>query len=313
MTKPKQILYFSPTVWNNTDFYRTTGVLPFINHPDLTLRDISHFGHINQWDLEGADAIIIQRPGTPNGISMMKTAKLCGLKVITDYDDRVLDVDPLNPAYVQYQQQREFILECIELSDEIWCSTQSVRDSFGKGIVVPNALNDYLFNKPHPFNADSNKVVWRGGSSHQADLYENADVIVKLVNDNPQLDFFFIGDRFAYFEQRCGDNYNSVDVMPISQYFAFLKQLRPRSIIFPLCDTKLNMGKSNISLIEGTWAGANYFGNKNLPEFAHDFVNELSDFPNDKGQAEAKAYIEENLLLSKINRIRIESLLSLTQ
>lgn len=319
MTKPKQILYFSPTIWNNTDFYRTTGVLPFINHPGLMLRDISHFGQINQWDLEGSDAIIIQRPGTPNGLSLIKTAKFFGLKVVLDYDDDILNVDELNPSYVQYQQQREIILECIGLSDEVWCSTQAVRDSLGRGIVIPNALNVALLGRCADFNSESNKVVWRGGSSHEADIYENADSIVEMINSSPELEFYFIGHRFTYLEQRCEDNYTSVDVMPISQYFSFLKQLKPRAMIFPLCDTKLNRGKSNISWQEAAWVGAAYFGNTNLPEFnipgtlPIEIVSER--FGNDdmlKAAHEASVKnIEENYLLSDINKLRIESLLNI--
>jgi hypothetical protein len=309
--KSKQILYYSPTIWSNTDFYRTTGVLPFINHPELILRDISHFGKINQWDIDGNDVIIIQRPGTPKGLELIQLAKNVGVKVILDYDDIVLDVDKYNPTYIQYQQQRPIILECIRLADEIWCSTKGVQESFGRGIVIPNGLNTQLVGECFEANLDSNKIVWRGGFSHEADIYEKADEVVALVNSNPELDFYFIGHRFTYLEQRCGDNYTSVDQMPIMQYFRFLRDLKPRAMIFPLCDNIFNRSKSNISFIEATLSGASYFGNKNLPEFDLPCLNDLSDFPNGNHHTEALKYVEENLLLSKINELRIESLLSL--
>jgi hypothetical protein len=238
----KKVLYYSPTIWSNTDFYRTTGVLPFINHPELILRDISSFGQISQWDLRGSDVLIIQRPGTPNGLGMIKMAKALGLKVITDFDDNVLSVDIYNPTYPQYQLQREIILECIELSDEVWVSTKAIKTAFGKGIVIPNALNTELLGDCAEFNYCSNKIVWRGGSSHEGDVYENPDAIVKLVNDNPDLDFYFIGHRFIYLEMRCGDNFNSVEGMPIMTYFQYLKQLKPKALFFPLRDTPLNVG-----------------------------------------------------------------------
>lgn len=310
-----QVLYFSPTIWSNTDFYRTTGVLPFINHPDILLRDISHFGKVSQWDLAGADVIIIQRPCTPDHMKLLKLAKKCGLKVIIDYDDDVLHVDMYSPVYQQYKEQKYLILEMIDLADEVWVSTSAIAQSFGRGIVIPNGLNDYILQLCAPFNADSKNVVWRGGQSHEADVYENADAIINMVKENNKLDFYFIGHRFIKLEKELDGlgcrNYYAVESMPVMQYFDYLRSLKPRAMIFPLCNTPLNRAKSNISMIESAWCGAEYFGNKELPEFNLPFVNNLTDFPNGNSHTSAVNYVQENLLLSQINKLRIDNLLSL--
>lgn len=310
-----QVLYYSPTIWSNTDFYRTTAVLPFINHPDIFLRDISHFGKINQWDLSSSDVLIIQRPCTPDHLCLIKLAKKCGLKVVIDYDDDVLNVDAYSPVYQQYKEQRFIIIECINLADQVWVSTNAIAKSFGCGIVIPNGLNDYILGPCATYNEKSNNVVWRGGSSHEADVYEHQEQIINMVGNNPGLDFYFIGHRFIKLEmeldRRGFGNYYAVEGMPIMQYFDYLKKLQPRAMIFPLCDTLLNRGKSNISLIEATWAGAEYFGNKDIPEFNLPFVNELDQLPNGNKHADAVEYTEQNLLLSQINKLRIENLLTL--
>lgn len=310
-----QVLYYSPTIWSNTDFYRTTGVLPFINHHEITLRDISHFGKISQWDLTGSDVIIIQRPCNPDHMKLLKLAKKCGLKVVVDYDDSVLNVDIYSPVYQQYKEQKYLILEMIDLADEVWVSTKAIKDSFGRGTVIPNALNEYLLGRCTDFNADSNRIVWRGSAAHEADIYEHIDQIKAMISANQNLDFFFIGHRFIKLEMALDKlglkNYYAVEGMPIMQFFDYLKKLKPRAMIFPLCDTPLNRGKSNISLIESALIGADYFGNTDLPEFQLPFTQSLSYFPNCSGHAESKAYVEENLLLSKVNLLRIQSLLSL--
>jgi hypothetical protein len=224
-----------------------------------------------------------------------------------------------NPTYRQYQEQRETILQCIELADEVWCSTQGVRDSLGKGIIIPNALNDYLLPECVPFNVDSNRIVWRGGASHEADVYEHADKIVELVNSHTELDFYFIGYRFTYLEQRCGDNYFAVDQMPLMQYFDYLRSLQPRAMIFPLCDTPLNRAKSAISFYEATWAGAAYFGNTLMPELNIDgsldiyFIDRfINDIENSKyAHKYSEQNIEQNFLLSDINKLRERSLLEI--
>lgn len=315
----KKVLYYSPTIWGNTDFYRTTGVLPFINHPELILRDISHFGQINQFDLIGSDIIIIQRPSTRQHLDLILLAKKCGLKIISDFDDDLLNVDVFNPTFVQYQQQRNTVLQCIKNSNEVWCSTEAIQQSLGKGMVIPNALNTEIIGDCAEYNYLSNKVVWRGGSSHEGDMYENPDKIVKFVNDNPDLDFYFIGHRFTYLEMRCGDNFNSVEGMPIQQYFAYLKQLQPKALFFPLRDTQLNRAKSNIAFIEASWAGAAYFGNTLMPELCIGGALEIHHiekniWKNDTlnfAHRSSKKHIEENLTLKKVNELRIKSLLNL--
>ncbi len=314
-----QVLYYSPTTWSNTDFYRTNGVFPFINHPEIIMRDISHYGQVNEWDLHGGNAIIIQRPCTPIDLALIVLAKRKGLKVIIDYDDDVLNVDSLSPVFVQYQQQREFILECVKQADEVWCSTPAIVESFQKGIVIPNGLNDYMLPSCSSFNSKSNVIVWRGGSSHESDVYENAQSIADMVNNHHELDFYFIGHRFTYLEQRCGDNYNSVEIMPLMQYFQYLKNLQPRAMIFPLCDTLLNRGKSAISWYEASWAGAAYFGNTMLPEF-----NTVGTIPIEKfddlignndtlleSHSVSVQNIEKKFLLSEINKLRVNSLLNI--
>lgn len=314
-----KVLYYSPTIWANTDFYRTTGVLPFINHPEIILRDISNFGTVNQWDLKSSDVIIVQRPSTPKSLSLIDLAKTCGLKVISDFDDDILNVDFLNPTFIQYQHQKDIILQCIDKSDEVWCSTASINESIGRGITIPNSLNDFLFDNRTDFNSYSNKIVWRGSAAHEADMYEKAAEIVEMVNGSPEFDFYFIGHRFTYFEQRCGNNYNSVESMPITQYFAYLKQLKPIVMIFPLCNTKLNQGKSNISWIEASWAGSAYFGNTMLPEFNKKGTLPIEQFESiihnlDTMESAHKASvleIKENLLLSNVNELRINSLLNI--
>jgi len=310
-----QVLYYSQTIWSNTDFYRTTGVLPFINHPDIHLRDISHFGHITQWDLASVDILIMQRPCTPDHMKMIRLAKKCGIKVIVEYDDDVLHVDAYSPVYQQYKEQKYIILEMIDTADEVWVSTNNIALSFGRGIVIPNALNDYILGQCSAANTTSNKVVWRGGMTHEADVYENFDQIMAMIADNNNLDFYFIGHRFIKLEMALDKagigNYYSVECMPIMQYFDYLKRLKPKAMIFPLCDTPLNRGKSNISFLEATWAGAEYFGSNNLPEFNLPYVHPMTEFPNGSSHYEAVGYVEENLLLSKINLLRQNSLLTL--
>lgn len=107
--------------------------------------------------------------------------------------------------------------------------------------------------------------------------------------------------------------------MPLMQYFNFMWDKNPQIVFHPLRDTIFNMGKSNISWMESTYAGAAFFGNKALPEFNHPFISDLKllpkaisehhiDYMNRKNE-DSWEYIKDNLLLSEVNKIREERLL----
>jgi len=120
-------------------------------------------------------------------------------------------------------------------------------------------------------------------------------------------------------EQRCGDNYLPVSPMPLLQYWTYMMYANPNIMFFPLSDTVMNRGKSNISFLESSYFGAAYFGNVSLPEFSGITLKGMKEFYN--GDWDIKSleianqlsweYICDELLLSNINKIRTERLLSI--
>jgi len=323
----KRILYYALEASDSSSFYRISGVLPYIQHDDFELIDISHKNDFGWNDFVNADILILQRPFNHSHAHMISLAKDMGLKVILDYDDDLLNVDMYNPTYDLYLDSKAGIKMCVELSDEIWVSTQSIKESlfmWAKNIVViPNAHNDYLFKieDKKPFNKKSKTVAWRGGATHESDIYENALQIVDMVNNNKEWRFNFFGERFTFLEQRCGVNYNAITPMTTVQFYKYFHKLNPNIVFFPLRDTKFNMGKSCIAFLEGTYAGAVFLGNRNLPEFNLAGTGDLqywikenfNDFiVDDMAELNNKSweYVLQNLLLSNINKLRTERILA---
>lgn len=321
MIKPK-VLYYALQPSDSTSFWRISAVLPYISHADFEMVDGSGIISWNWSVLIGVSILIIQRPFTKEHCNLITMAKDMGVKIILDYDDGLLSVDQNNPTYGLYLSQRQSLLDCIKMADELWVSTQAIKDEYKhfNTHVVPNAHNDYLFpvKNKRPFTANK-KVMWRGGASHQADVLEHAEKLVKVINDNMDWTFSFCGDRFTYMETRCDDNYHIVGGMSIMQFFKYLYQENPSIMIFPLCDTQFNRGKSNISWLEGAWSGAAFYGNKDLPEFqkpgvlSFDFLTEnISNSPelHSKSNKLSWEYICDNLLLSKVNQLRSDRILA---
>lgn len=319
----KKVLYYSLQKDDPTAFYRTSGVLPFINHKYFELIDISGTTDFDWQTFIDAEIFILQRPFNAHHVHLINLAKELGLKVITDYDDNLFALDTYNPSYDLYDYNRANLKACITLSDEVWVSTPSIQQTFSKLnkniIVIPNAHNDYLFKleDKKPFNTKTKIAAWRGGASHEADVYEVADDLVKLINSNLDWVFNFFGERFTYMELRCGNNYNAITPMSTIQFYKYLHKMNPNIVFFPLRNTLFNQGKSNIAWLEATYAGAVCFSNMSLNEFnkigimPFEFIDkhiqsqDILDFHN-----HSWLYIQENLLLSKINELRINSILS---
>jgi len=322
----KKVLYFD---WfsGGTEYYRLLP-LNYLNGPGIQCT-CSNECNITFMTLSGYDVLVLTRPTTEISLNVIKMAKDMGIKVIADFDDDVLHVDIYNPMYGPYQQTMQFTVECLSLCDEIWVTTDALKKAFrlyNKNIVViPNAHNDYIFpvSKKRQFNTNSKVAMWRGGDSHEGDMYDIGvpEKIIEMVNENTDWTFYFIGQRFKYLEKRCGDNYIAMSGASTIQFHHMVNNLNPNVFFYPLADTLFNKGKSNISWLEATYAGAHFAGNKNLDEFSFSAIERFDELPQRikwdqrelfKEMHEISwAYIKENLLLSTINKLREERILNI--
>ncbi len=314
--KPR-ILYYSLQPNDSTAWWRSSNVFPYIKSSDFDLVDISHIKAFS-WNLfSGSSAIIMQRPFAQEHVGILAMAKDMNLKIILDYDDLLTDVPQENPTHQQYTANRPYLLDCMNLADEIWCSTPAIYDVMPfKSVVIPNAWNDFV----HPiaekrkFNPRTRKVIYRGGGSHMGDVYESYDLLLSVINSNLDYTFSFMGDRYTALEVKCGDNYHILAGQPITQYFKHFFAENSNIAIFPLMDNKFNRAKSNISFLEAVYSGAAFFGNKNLPEFNFPFVLSMEDLPLllrdykilEQANERSWEYICDTLLLSNVNKLRAE-------
>lgn len=309
---------------NDAIFYYRMAVLQYINHPLIEITRGYYGGDITWGLLHRYDVLILERPTGTHDIALIKLAKQVGLKVIVDFDDDLLSIDNYNPTYAIYQGCKENIMEALYQADEVWVATEGIKKSFSmfnsRVVVVPNAHNNYIqpVEKKKAFNRTSKKAVWRGSHSHEADVYAHSSDIVEIVNENKDWNFYFIGDRFIYLQLQCGENYWPVSMMPLMQYFESMYKANPNLVFHPLRDTDFNKSKSNIAWLESSFAGAAFFGNKRLPEFSNDYIcdfdtlgENINDFELERANVGSWQYICENLLLSKINELRIERLLDI--
>lgn len=325
----KKVAYFSLSD-DGSSYYRIGGVLPFIVAKGLTLHNISHNNPGSWSSMMGYDTLIMQRPSGERELGIVQQAQQMGIKVIIDLDDDILNVPEHNPAYGLYSgSNQRFIMQAIRMSDELWVSTDGIKNScirLNKNIhVIPNAHNDYL-HKPSlkkPFNTDNKICFYRGGDTHRLDLFEYQYKIADVCAKNPDWKFIFMGadnnHEFLAVNKK-NSNVWACNKLPTMQYFSYLYNLNPAMMICPLQDNILNHGKSNISLLEATYAGSGFVGQRFLNEFNHPFVLDMAHFDNfaeyknpnrlKRYNEQAWDYIKENLFLSIVNQKRVERLLA---
>lgn len=325
------ILTISPSASDGTSFYRASGVIPFLKreYDDITITDFSHRNDLDWNDYVGYDVVILQRPFIDSHVNVIKLLKKLNIRVIIDYDDDILNLECSNPHYSFYNKNKKNIEEICGLADQIWVSTESLMETFSfyneNIIVIPNAHNDYLFpvDKKRSFNLNTKKTAYRGGKTHELDVYEHFDEWIEMINTNQDYEFYFLGARFPFLESKCADNYLIIEGLHIIDYFDYFYNLNPNIFIYPLENTRFNQGKSNISWIEATYAGAVVLAPDNINEFKgkpgilnfKDKFLYLFDDVKEKNKTLKLLnnlswdYIQNNLLLSKVNKIRYQSIL----
>jgi len=316
-----------------TSLYRASGPLSKLKHHiDCEF----NFNTNVSWDsLAWSDILFAQRPWGKAFHKACQIAVNNDVPIWIDYDDYFLDVPHYNPHrknFANFHDQKQMI-EMIEMATVITVTTEKLKEKFSQHnenvFIVPNAFDDYMFN--FEYKPSKNKVVnWRGSATHSEDLKSVIAGIRNLQDSRLYLDwmFNFIGkdvdvlkNQRIYFKQQ-----SPLD--PI-EYFHYIQDLNPSIQLVPLIDNEFNHAKSNIGWLEGIYSGAVCIAPKVLKEFnrpgcllyedVDDFekilktcmtdINLLEDF-----YKEGFEFIQENLLLSKVNKLRkqiVEQLMDL--
>lgn len=317
----KQIIYFD---WHSeaSEFFRSMP-LDYIKHESFTITRSTE-REIRSHTINFYDIIIILRPSSDAHLSLMKMAKDLHKKIIIDWDDDPLHLDSSNPMYGYYESDKHRTIKCLTLADEIWAATDGVKKSFrlyNKNIhVIPNAFNNLIFKHQPKFTY--NKIaLYRGGASHRGDIYQPnmIEYIVKIMNTNKSWKWYWFGQDYDYIKYR--HKWNNYFHNPGSSTVQFYKSMHDTNacvFYYPLADNQFNRAKSNCSFIEAVSSGSAYFGMSEFPEFQKPGIMPLKDMSTimkmpdvlEKMQKESWEYIQDNLLLTKINELRLARLLT---
>ena len=313
-----------------TDYYRSLG--PFTR---LALQ--KKFEHVicqqerAQWhDIYNTDIVLIQRPNSTSSLGIMADAKRMGKKVIIDFDDHLLDVPEDNPAnnYFANPQVQKQIQDTFLFADAVIVSTKKLYDLYhpmcqGKipMFVIPNGWNPTdlpMFEVK--YRHKPTRFVWRGGSTHFADLHTIKAEINQMIEMNTEVTFFGLNKFMMYDLNKKAIN---VDWSSMFVYFTFMQRIEGDFGFYPLVRNDFNLSKSNIFAIECIANGMPVLADSYFPEFnipgvipynnPNEFIELVTNIVNGNIDKVAnvkagRSYVKEVLHIDLLNKKRWEIL-----
>ena len=309
-----------------TDYYRSIGPLSRLSKLKGFIHEIKQQENAMWHDIYNTDIILIQRPNSTASLGIMADAKRLGKKVIIDFDDHLLQVPEDNPASVYFSNQnvQKQIIDTFQFADAVFVSTKKLYDLYipylkDKSImfIIPNGWNPTDLPKTELLPKNNvTRFMWRGGSTHFADLHTVKNEINELICMNTEFTFFGIPKFMAYDFHK---NANFIEWSNMFVYFQYLKNIEADFGFYPLVRNDFNLCKSNIFAIEcimnGTAVIADeyfsefcipgvslYNSNKSFKEIAISAMN--GDIDKVALVKEGRKYISENLHIDLLNEKR---------
>jgi hypothetical protein len=327
-----KILFLNPDRAHTCSFYRSGGIVKDLRHQldsNYVIDVISWPDLPTDWQmLSNYDLFMIQRPYPSSAVALCEHVKQMRIPLWLDYDDNLFNVAPENRAWQVFDDPKikSQVKRMIQIADVVSVTNEDLKAAYlpmnKNTVVIPNAFNDTLFDVNRELPERYKTVVWRGSDTHIYDIMKYSPAISQCTNDNPEWEFAYMGYNPWFMAGKNGEtpkNTNFIRAMDIMDYMQAGFELRPSVIQVPLHDNIFNRCKSNISFIEGAYWGAMSI----VPEFWGEIPGTLSYNSLETyyealrsvvaGEVDCVAqnklgweFVKDNLLLSKINKLRVE-------
>lgn len=326
-----KISIHEPAPLTAVSYYRSIGTLSYLYklNPKIKI-NISH--QISWASLVDTDIFYMERPQHNNDLIALELAKDFNIKTWIDLDDLLHGIPTYNPCYKSYNDKDSPLLKNVEkamkMADVVTVSTPAIKEFYSKFNnnihVIENAHNDYKY--PFKKIIDTfDSINWRGSATHRQDLLSVAQDMFRIAKEYDKWGWVFIGNDIWFITDNIKNHFNLTECDTVD-YNKFIKDAKSAIQIVPLLFSPFNISKSNIGWIEGTYAGSVTICPK-LPEFEKPGAVNYTDKEGSFGYYLEKAiksktfryenyvksyeYIKENLLLSQINKKRLNIIESL--
>ena len=227
-------------------------------------------------DMAAADVVVAYYPKTKAVLSLVQLCEEYNKKLVVDCDDFSFGLDPSNPAYgfggtsdvdglwhdgVQYNKQLSYenqtrFMYGLSHSDAVTVTQGVLADMYapltgdGKTWVCPNSLDlDYYKPWDRRRPEEEIRIGWQGGSSHYGDLQLIIEPMKQIKEKYPNVTFVVLGQGPKLFTDRMLE-VESHPWVDTNTYQLKLGSLDLDIGLCPIADTKFNIGKSNLKMLE---------------------------------------------------------------
>lgn len=248
--------------WSGVSLYRSTGPFQHLrNKMDIMFMEPQSY---NWMSIGASDVVFLERPHTDKDVNLVRMCNDLNKPVIVDYDDDLFNIPPWNPSYKIYDQHiKENIKFILSQADAVTCSTEHLanqlnihRGTKSECVVIENALPSHLINPAQQLPPRNKMITWRGSNTHLKDICLVYESLKVALDKHPDWMMTFLGDPPYEAIERFGGRVIHIPSLEPVPYLNTLFKLAPSIHIVPLKDDLFNRSKSNVSYIEGAYAGA---------------------------------------------------------
>lgn len=322
----KKILLYIPDPQDGVSRMRCWGPLSMIRDNFQFTSFPNDDSQITHWTwYYNYDLALMSRPHRLQHQAFVEMAERSGLKIWIDMDDALFHIPVFNDSYrvLGRDNAQKILRYCLERADVISVSSKLQGEWLKKNlklkghvVLIPNALDDRLLHFKRDFQK-SKKIAWRGSKSHGEDLLRYSRPIQEFMVKKEDYDFGY----FGYVPYCVGTkNMRVTEECNFLDYYGALSNYHPMLTHVPLVDSFFNRVKSHLGWLDATLCGSLTLGPNweewQIPGIYHytDQNSYLSQLEQIIGKSEAELkknyqesweYIDSELMLSKINELRI--------
>lgn len=324
----KKILLYSPNYLDGVSYYRQWGPMSALHDRYQTTQFSNQMHEYTHWTwFLNYDICLFSRPHRGIDLLFARQCVKFGLPIWFDYDDALLHMTEDNPTHGLFggQEAKQVITECLKLATVVTVCSEVQKTwlltnlSLKNVLVIPNAMDHRLLKFAAPFKGNKRGIAWRGNESHINDLLTYQKPLRELMKENEERDWCFFGLNPFILQSDC-KNQQWIRPMNLIDFIVEFCKFNPSIVFVPLAENFFNQVKSHLAWFDATLAGgvcfAPNFENWRFPgvelyepsNFKREFSNLLqySHFELKKIHQTSFEFIKDNLLLSKINELRIE-------
>ena len=224
-----------------------------------------------------SDVIVFHRPENPDKLKLIKHLKELGKKIVFDNDDTYKDNEQvkLNQYMDRERVDRGLkaingvVDECIKEADLVTASTEFLAEEYRKinpnVVVLPNCVDPFLFDEPLRNEGEKVRIGITGSVGLTSDLDVLEPIFRHYENDpRVQLVFFSLHKKSEQTklvqeiyvgEYEILNSFKNVEwqpMVPASEYYETLNNLKLDIMIIPRTDTYFNRCKSNLKFLEAS-------------------------------------------------------------